>query len=117
MYYFYEPGAGERSQPGKYKGEEEEGKGGLVEHIRDSYTSLQAVSQAICRAGLRRARVVLGIDLTASNEWQGRITFNSHSLHRLHPVRSVIAWNCICKIVFLLTIVPRKGGLRIYEGF
>ena len=87
MYYFYEPRQQEKSEPCKYKGNLVPGGSSLVEHIRDSYTNLQAVSQAICEAGMMRARLVLGIDLTASNEWQGRNTFNCHSLHRLHPVR------------------------------
>ena len=88
MYYFYEPRQQEKSEPSNYKGNLVPGGGcSLAEHIRDSYTTLQAVSQAICEAGMMRARLVLGIDLTASNEWQGRNTFNCHSLHRLHPVR------------------------------
>ena len=87
MYYFYEPRQQEKSQPFNYKGSLVSGGSSLAEHIRDSYSSLQAVSQAICQAGMMRARLVLGIDLTASNEWQGRNTFNCHSLHRLHPVR------------------------------
>ena len=87
MYYFYEPRQEEKSDPGQYQVSLVPGGASLVEHIRDSYTNLQAVSQAICQAGMTRARLVLGIDLTASNEWQGRNTFNCHSLHRLHPVR------------------------------
>ena len=87
MYYFYEPRHQEKSEPCKYQGNLAASGPSLVEHIRDSYSTIQAVSQAICEAGMMRARLVLGIDLTASNEWQGRNTFNCHSLHRLHPVR------------------------------
>jgi hypothetical protein len=39
------------------------------------------------RVGVQKARVVIGIDFTASNEWQGRRTFNKNSLHKLNPVR------------------------------
>ena len=48
---------------------------GKLDHIRDSFTTFQSVSEAMLKAGVRKARLVLGIDLTASNEWQG----GSHS--------------------------------------
>ena len=43
--------------------------------------------QAIIRAGVSKARLVLGIDLTASNEWQGRRTFSGNCLHKIHLIR------------------------------
>ena len=60
------------------------------EYIRDSFPSFQAVSEAIVKAGVGRARLVLGLDLTASNEWQGRAPFGRNSLHKLHPVRPAL---------------------------
>ena len=41
---------------------------------------------------------MLGIYLTASNEWQGRLTFSRNSLHKLHPVRPSQIFNPYQKV-------------------
>ena len=50
-----------------------------------TYTQLflppnQAVSDAIRKAGVDRARLVIGVDMTASNEWQVGRVFQSFAL-------------------------------------
>ena len=48
-----------------------------------------------------RARLVLGIDLTASNEWQGRATFRS-----THPSNTIYIFVSKC------TLAPTVSGQR-----
>eukprot|EP00850_Spirogloea_muscicola_P019656 SM000195S05303 [mRNA] locus=s195:225098:227166:- [translate_table: standard] len=49
--------------------------------IPDNYTSLEQVQQALRDAGLESSNLVVGIDFTKSNEWTGKNSFNSRSLH------------------------------------
>ena len=51
--------------------------------IEDQFSSFQQVSRACEKAGLERCGLIVGIDFTASNEWQGRKTFGSNSLHKI----------------------------------
>lgn len=51
--------------------------------IEDQFTSFQQVSKACERAGLEQCGLIVGIDFTASNEWQGRKTFSGNSLHKI----------------------------------
>jgi len=79
-----------------------------TEYNQDSYSSFQSVSEAILRAGVSRARLVLGIDLTASNEWQGRDTFSRNCLHKLHTVRPAQVFNPYQKVISIIgkTLLP-----------
>lgn len=43
--------------------------------FRDHFRSYAEVTSAMRRAGLERMRLVVGVDFSASNEWQGRTTF------------------------------------------
>lgn len=47
------------------------------------YKTLEDVTAAIRNAGLDQCRLILGIDFTASNEWQGRSSNKGQSLHRI----------------------------------
>ncbi|KAK3610106.1 hypothetical protein CHS0354_032202 [Potamilus streckersoni] len=49
--------------------------------IRDRFTSLEAVSQAIKLEGVKECGLILGIDYTLSNRMQGQKTFGGKSLH------------------------------------
>ena len=51
--------------------------------ITDRFSNLTELSIACEQAGLDRANIIVGIDFTASNEWQGRKSFGGNSLHRL----------------------------------
>lgn len=51
------------------------------EAIKDRFESYEEVRKAIRNAGLESCNLIIGIDFTASNEWQGRKTFDHRSLH------------------------------------
>ncbi|CAN8015952.1 hypothetical protein HPB47_016605 [Ixodes persulcatus] len=51
--------------------------------FRDRFHTFSEVSTAMRRAGLPDIHVIVGIDFSASNEWQGRKTFRGESLHAL----------------------------------
>ena len=53
--------------------------------FRDHFQNFQEVSHACKRAGLEKTQLVIGIDFTASNEWQGRKTFGGNCLHKIIP--------------------------------
>lgn len=53
--------------------------------IEDHFHSFSEVSNACKRAGLEKCGLIIGIDFTASNEWQGRKTFSSQCLHKVIP--------------------------------
>ena len=101
MYYFYQPKRTRSDlDPRDRNSHQSELKlGGKVDHIKDIFTSIECVSEAIVRAGVRKARLVLGIDLTASNEWQGRLSFNGNCLHKLHPVRPSSVYNPYQRVI------------------
>lgn len=51
--------------------------------IEDHFTSFHEVSKACKKAGLERCGLIVGVDFTASNEWQGRKTFRGQCLHKI----------------------------------
>jgi hypothetical protein len=88
--------------------------------IRNSFRNLQSVSEAILKAGVSKARLVLGIDLTASNEWQGRLTFSRNSLHKMHPVRSGNVYNPYQRVISIIgkTLHPFTEAGKVFAyGF
>lgn len=46
--------------------------------FRDHFKSYSEVTSAMRRAGLEKMRLIVGIDFSASNEWQGRRTFKGN---------------------------------------
>ena len=65
--------------------------------FQDKFATFHEVSQAIKQAGLESSNLIIGVDFTASNEWQGRKSFNGKSLHhiskssrKLNPYQRVI---------------------------
>lgn len=53
--------------------------------FEDHFSSYEEVADACRRAGLEKCQLILGVDFSASNEWQGRKTFNGQCLHRVVP--------------------------------
>lgn len=51
--------------------------------ISDNYNSLDQVTTALRKAGLESSNLIVGIDFTKSNEWTGKKSFNSKSLHAI----------------------------------
>lgn len=46
--------------------------------FRDHFKTYAEVTSSMRRAGLERMRLIVGIDFSASNEWQGRRTFKGN---------------------------------------
>lgn len=67
-----------------------------VDSIADNFDRLYELSDAVKAAGLERSNVIIGIDFSASNEWQGRNSFHHKSLHETskktkNPYQQVIS--------------------------
>ncbi|XP_076059086.1 uncharacterized protein LOC143035869 isoform X1 [Oratosquilla oratoria] len=75
--------------------------------FRDHFASLSEVSCAMRMAGLQKTRVLLGVDFTASNEWQGRRTFNHQSLHKEYHRRRKLD-RCVLQRKFLQDCLEEK---------
>ena len=107
MYYFYQPKSS-RTEEGKVIQPKDLHTSDKSDHIKDSYTCIQSVSRAILEAGVSKASLVLGIDMTASNEWQGRLTFNRNSLHKIHPIRPDSVYNPYQRVINIIgkTLLP-----------
>jgi len=53
--------------------------------IKDKYQTLEEVQQALRTAGLESSNLIIGIDYTKSNTWNGKNTFGGNCLHALIP--------------------------------
>ncbi|XP_013403744.1 E3 ubiquitin-protein ligase RGLG4 [Lingula anatina] len=67
------------------------------EAFRDKFSHFDDVTDSIKRAGLETCGLIIGVDFTASNEWQGRKTFRGRNLHTVsgnkinNPYQKVIS--------------------------
>jgi len=63
--------------------------------IKDTYKTLEEVQEALRKAGLESSNLILGLDYTKSNTWNGKKTFAGSSLHtlsnRVNPYQEVIS--------------------------
>lgn len=65
--------------------------------FEDHFQTFEEVTSACRRAGLEKCSLIIGVDFSASNEWQGRKTFGAHNLHRIiqgkiyNPYQKVIS--------------------------
>lgn len=84
--------------------------------ISDNYSSLTDVSRAVYRAGLDHCDLIIGIDFTASNEWQGRKTFNGENLHSRHGNK---IYNPYQKVIAILgeTLEPFAHEKKLIHAF
>jgi E3 ubiquitin-protein ligase RGLG len=55
------------------------------ESNKDDYKSLDAVVSALRKAGLEASQLIIGVDFTKSNTWQGTKTFGGRCLHDIVP--------------------------------
>jgi len=53
--------------------------------IKDKYQTLDEVQEALRKSGLESSNLIIGIDYTKSNTWNGKRTFNNQSLHAIIP--------------------------------
>ncbi|ESQ34168.1 hypothetical protein EUTSA_v10007950mg [Eutrema salsugineum] len=60
-------------------------QGNKYSHIGDDYRSIDEVTAALSKAGLESSNLIVGIDVTKSNEWTGARSFNKKSLHDIGP--------------------------------
>merc|ERR1712100_731483 len=51
--------------------------------ILDNFKTIEEVQKALREAGLEASQLIVGIDHTKSNEWQGQKTFGGRCLHHL----------------------------------
>lgn len=56
----------------------------------DSYTSFSALENDLRKAGLESSSLIVAVDFTKSNEWQGKHTFNGKCLHYLDPTGAAL---------------------------
>lgn len=63
--------------------------------IPDQYRTLEEVQDGLRKAGLESSNLILGIDYTKSNTWNGQKTFNNMNLHSIgnfmNPYQEVIS--------------------------
>jgi len=53
--------------------------------IKDNFKTIEEVQEALRKAGLESSNLILGIDYTKSNTWNGKQTFFNQSLHTIRP--------------------------------
>ncbi|XP_046840600.1 E3 ubiquitin-protein ligase RGLG1-like [Xenia sp. Carnegie-2017] len=70
--------------------------------IDDRFNSLDEVKKAMRVNGLTKCQLIIGIDFTASNEWQGRKTFGGRSLHHITiepKSKRISKWNPYQRVI------------------
>lgn len=67
--------------------------------FRDHFRNYAEVSSAMKRTGMELIRLMVGIDFSASNEWQGRRTFKGECLHAL---KGSSVYNPYQKVIYIL---------------
>jgi len=55
--------------------------------IVDKYRTLGEVQEALRKAGLESSNLIVGIDYTKSNTWNGKNTYGGNNLHTVFPDR------------------------------
>lgn len=65
----------------------------------DHFHSFQEVSESCKKAGLEKCGLIIGVDYTASNEWQGRKSFNGQCLHKIIPGRVYNPYQKVISII------------------
>lgn len=53
--------------------------------IKDKFQSLEEVQNALRNAGLESSNLIIGVDYTKSNTWNGKRTFGGKCLHDIQP--------------------------------
>ena len=68
----------------------------------DRFNSLAEITKAMNMNGLEKANLIIGIDFTASNEWQGRKSFGGRSLHHIvidPKTNRISKWNPYQRVI------------------
>ena len=69
--------------------------------FQDKFVTFEEVSQAIKQAGLVSSNLIIGVDFTASNEWQGRKSFSGKSLHYIS--KNPRKWNPYQRVIRIIS--------------
>jgi len=90
-------GHGHHGQQAAGAGQKAAGAGqkNKFEAIADRFQTIEEVQQGLRDAGLESSDLIIGVDFTKSNTWNGKKTFNSQNLHHItqgsrNPYQEVI---------------------------
>ncbi len=55
------------------------------QNIKDRFSDINDITEELQRKGLESSNLIIGVDYTKSNEWQGERTFGGQCLHYVDP--------------------------------
>lgn len=84
--------------------------------FKDAYDNLETLQTDLRRAGLESCNLILAVDFTASNKWQGKQTYGGRCLHDLVPGQSNPYESAISIIARTLSAFDDDGLIPVY-GF
>ncbi len=113
LYYLYQPSAAQQSKANGISRREVkffetsifEALGLTVDQCNtfvsfiDRFSNYSEVAAAVKHAGLEKSDIIVGIDFSASNEWQGRKTYNSKCLHDVSNNKSFNPYQRVLSIL------------------
>lgn len=67
--------------------------------FEDRFGSFDDVARACRKAGLETCGLIVGVDFSASNEWQGRKTFSGQNLHKVVPGKILNPYQKVISII------------------
>ncbi|KAK3776344.1 hypothetical protein RRG08_002997 [Elysia crispata] len=67
--------------------------------FEDRFCNFDDVARACRRAGLETCGLIVGVDFSASNEWQGRKTFSGQNLHKIVPGKLLNPYQKVISII------------------
>lgn len=68
----------------------------------DRFSSYEEVARAIKLTGITRSDMIIGVDFSASNEWQGRKSYQGRSCHNLHDVSNSKTFNPYQRVLSII---------------
>ncbi|BFZ04371.1 hypothetical protein BsWGS_07410 [Bradybaena similaris] len=67
--------------------------------FEDRFSNFDEVGRACRKAGLETCGLIIGVDFSASNEWQGRKTFAGQNLHKVLPGKALNPYQKVISII------------------
>ena len=65
----------------------------------DRFSTYEEVARAIKLAGITKSDIIIGVDFSASNEWQGRKSYSCHSLHDVSNSKTFNPYQRVLSII------------------
>jgi len=87
-----------------------------IDVIGDRFRDFADLSDAIKSAGLESSNIIVGVDFTASNEWQGRNSFDHKSLHTISKSKRNPYQKVITSIASTLSVFDDDNLIPVF-GF